>query len=82
VSADLQVGWRNNKGDLGAGGLGGGGAFFAQDLEAWTAGVGLRKSLANNATLSLRYRYTDQSSDTNFNNFEENRIELGLRFGL
>jgi opacity protein-like surface antigen len=78
VSADLQVGWRNNEGDLAFGG----GGLFAQNLEAWTAGVGLRKNLANDVILSLRYRYTDQTSENTFNTFEENRVELGLRFGL
>lgn len=78
LSADIQVGWLNNDGNLAVGGIGGGG----QNRETWTAAAGLRKKLANNANLSLRYRYTDQSSDNNLNAFEENRIELGLNFGL
>jgi opacity protein-like surface antigen len=78
LSADLQVGWRNNEGGLG----GGGGILFAQSLEAWTVGAGLRKNLAKDVVLSLRYRYTDQTSENSFNTFQENRVELGLRFGL
>lgn len=78
VSADLQVGWRNNEGDPNLTGS----DLFAQNLEAWTAGAGLRKNLADDVILSLRYRYTDQRSDNTFNTFEENRVELGLRFSL
>lgn len=76
LSADVRVGWRNNEANIDAVT----GELTGQTREAWTAGAGLRRKLAQDLTLTLRYSYIDQQSETNRNNFEEQRVELGLRF--
>ncbi|EED33962.1 uncharacterized protein, PEP-CTERM system associated [gamma proteobacterium NOR5-3] len=78
LSGDVRLGWRNNEGDIN----GTGGGLFGQNLEAWTVGLGVQQKLGPETILSLRYLYTDQTSDTDFNTFEENRVDLGLRFSF
>ncbi|WOJ98275.1 TIGR03016 family PEP-CTERM system-associated outer membrane protein [Congregibacter brevis] len=75
LGADLRLIWRSNEN-----GSTGGGVFVAQDLESWGVSTGLQKRLAKDTSLSLRYVYTDQTSSTDFNNFEEHRIDLSLGF--
>ena len=77
LTVDLRVVWRNNEGRLrAAGGVGN------QDLEAVTLGAGLQRRLNDNTTLSLRYRYTDQTSANERNTFEEQRVDIGLRLNF
>ena len=74
MSTDLSVGWRKNEGDDDSIGL------FGQQIEAWTGSWGISRRLGNDTTLSLRYRYTDQQANNDFNTFTENRVSLNLRF--
>jgi uncharacterized protein (PEP-CTERM system associated) len=76
TSTDLRVGWRNNEGDDDSIGL------FGQSIEAWTGSLGFNRRIGNDTTLTLRYQYTDQSANNDFNTFTENRVELSLRFQL
>jgi hypothetical protein len=77
LTADLRVLWRNNEGQLRAGG-----GVGNQDLEAWTVGAGLQRRLSDSTVLSLRYRYTDQTSNNQRNTFEEQRVDIGLRLNF
>ncbi len=73
--------WTNNVGNLG--GIVNPG--LQQELESYRFGLGLRRSLAQGALLSLQYNYLDQRSGLDFQGpfagtFEEHRIQLSLRF--
>lgn len=73
LSSDLQLSWRNNEGD------GFGVGFLANDLESWGASLGVSRTLGNRTFLTLRYSYTDQTSEQDFNQFTENRIGFTIR---
>jgi len=78
MSADARLGWNKREGDDEGFGIGIGG--FGQNLETWTAGLGLSRTLGNSTTLTLRYQYRDMSSDNAFNTFTENRVNLNVRY--
>jgi hypothetical protein len=50
--------------------------------ETWTATLGATRSLGQNMSLSLDYRYTDRQSDSALNEYQENRITLSIRINL
>ena len=50
--------------------------------ETWRATLGVQRPLGQNASLSLDYQYTDRQSDNAFNEYQENRITLSVRFNL
>lgn len=63
-----------NDGDVGFG--------FAQDRKRWRAGFGFTRSLGNNTSLNVGYRFVKQESGLSGNEYEENRIYFTLRHGL
>jgi hypothetical protein len=55
---------------------------FLDTAETWRATLGVRRPLGQNTSLSLDYQYTDRQSDSAFNEYQENRITLTVRFNL
>ncbi|GAB5414318.1 MAG: hypothetical protein Cons2KO_19210 [Congregibacter sp.] len=58
-----------------------------QGRETWQGRVGLRRALANRASVFVRYEYQEQSDTSGnltstFNEFEEHRILFGIQFGF
>jgi hypothetical protein len=46
--------------------------------ETWTGTLGLSKQLGQKTSMGVDYQYTDRSSDSDFNNYTENRITVNL----
>lgn len=81
LSTDLRASWIERDGEDGAIGIG------ARNLEGWRASWGVSRTLGNSTTFTLRYSYTDQTSDGAIggiarNDFEENRIDFTVRYAF
>jgi uncharacterized protein (PEP-CTERM system associated) len=57
-------------------------ADLSDSYEAWTTDVTLGRTLNNRMDVSLNYRYTDQQSDSSFNDYQENRVMATLNIRL
>jgi hypothetical protein len=57
-------------------------ADLSDSYEAWTTDVTLGRTLNNRMDVSLNYRYTDQQSDSSFNEYQENRVMATLNIRL
>jgi uncharacterized protein (PEP-CTERM system associated) len=55
---------------------------FTAQSDQIDAAFGLNRSLGPNTNAVLEYRYTDRNSDSDFNNYVENRITFSIRFDL
>jgi uncharacterized protein (PEP-CTERM system associated) len=55
---------------------------FRADTETWTGVLGLERSLSRQLTLTCDYRYTDQSSDRESDEYKENRVTLLLMYAF
>lgn len=55
---------------------------FSDNSEAWITGVTVGRTLNNRMDVSLNYRYTDQQSDSTFNEYQENRVVATLNIRL
>ena len=73
MSINLRISWRESEGD------GGGAGLFGQAAEAYVGDIAVSRRLGRRTSLSLSYRYTDQSSDFALNEYEENRLSISLR---
>lgn len=72
LSLSLRLSWRESEGEGGVAGL------FGQNSQTYSGDVSLSRRVAQNTSVSLGYRYTDQRSDFALNEFEENRLTLTL----
>lgn len=57
-------------------------ADLSSSYEAWTTDVTLGRTLNSRMDMSLNYRYTDQQSDSSFNEYQENRVMATLNIRL
>lgn len=76
LSLQLRAEYINNEGSLGDD-IPGSPQFF-RGRTTWRGSVGLSRSLSDQTSVVMRYRYTDQEAEQTNATFEENRVELSL----
>ena len=70
LSFDAGVDWENQENELN------------EEFETWRYNVGFSSSLGSKSNISLRYTYTDRSSDLPDDGYEENRLVLNYRINF
>lgn len=60
-------------------GRGGSVGVFSAPSQTWHSVLGLNRRLGNNTTMSMNYQYTLRKSDSDFGQYEENRITISAR---
>ncbi|MFT7320611.1 MAG: hypothetical protein ACI8SI_002161 [Congregibacter sp.] len=73
----VRLRWQNNEATSAVDGL-----ELAQDLEVWQFTSGLSRQLTPKSSVGLQYRYSDQTSDINRNNFVEQRIGVTYSYNF
>jgi uncharacterized protein (PEP-CTERM system associated) len=71
LTASLRLSWRKNETERLSGG-----ANLPRDLERRRISIGLSRRLSNDASVTVRYSFSDQVSASPRNEFEEHRIAL------